>query len=296
MPTFTPPPPVPQRGARSTFSAALDAFLRWLAALPAQLDVFLAQLSTLAAGGANAFSYVYDASAADGDPGTGQLRLGAIIQNTATMLRINPVTAAGANIAGLLAEVLAGTSALKASIRLQKRGDPSKFLIFDISTGTGTGYLNIGLVPRASSAANPFVEGDDLMVFIDKKGDKGDVGNADKKVQTAPAAVAGVVTVDYRNGNCLVWAPTAGTTTTLNITNWPAAGTLGEFWIIANNAGAASTVLNTNFAVNWLRPDGTYANNTSITVNHGVALRPSGEDNVLLWGRTGAPTNGKIAR
>ena len=295
MPIFDAPPPIPQRGARSTFSGAVDKFLLWLAALPAKLDIFLAQLSAIASGGANAFTYVYDDSAADNDPGPGQIRIGAITQNNATTLRVNPTTSGGGNIATVISSLLAGTSAVKGSIRMVKRSDPSKWLLFDISSGTGTAYTNLSVTPRASSAANPFVEGDDLFVYIDKKGDKGDVGNADKKVQVAPAPVNGIVTVDYRNGNCLVWTPPAGTVA-LNITNWPASGTLGEFWIIGTNMGEGGKTVNTNFPVNWLRPDGTYANNASITTNHGVTLRPTGEDNVFLWGRAGSPDRGKVAR
>lgn len=293
---FTPPPLIPQRGARSIFSKAVDAFVRWLAALPAQLDVFLAELSTIAAGGANSFPFIFDASTGDNDPGAGKLRLSSINQNTATTLRVNPVTSAGGNIASLLANILTGTSGVKAAVRLQKRGDPTRWLIFDVSTGSGTSYFNFTLIPRASSHASPFAVGDNIMVFIDRNGDKGEVGNADKNVQVAPAPVNGIVTVDYRNGNCLVWSPTAGTTTTLKIDNWPPAGTLGEFVIEGTNMGAASTVVNMVAAINWLRPDGTFANNSSITTNHGAALRPAGEDTIILWGRTGAPQKGKVAR
>lgn len=291
---ITDPPSIPQRGARSTFAGQVDAFIKWLAALPAELRTFLAELSTVAAGGANSFSYTFDASTGDIDPGPGKLRLSSINQNSATTLRIDPVTASGSNITGVLAGLLAGTNGIKGSFRLQKRNDPSRFLIFDVSSGSGTGYTNLTLAHRASSHVAPFVEGDSLMVFIDRNGDKGGEGNADKKVQVAPAPVNGIVTVSYLDGNCLVWNPTGGSVSALNITNWPPAGTLGEFWIEGNNLGAAT--VNTNFAVNWVRPDGTYANNTSINTNHGAALRPTGEDTVLLWGRSGAPQKGKVVR
>ena len=154
------------------------------------------------------------------------------------------------------------------------------------------GYLSVQFIDASSET--PFAAGDTVLLFFQRTGDKGDVGNADKKVQVAPAPVAGVITADYRNGNCLVLAPTAGSTVTLNITNWPASGTLGEFWIEGTNLGAAT--ININTAINWLRQDGTFANNTSISTNHGVTLRTAGEDTVLLWGRTGAPQKGKIAR
>lgn len=295
---FTPPPPIPQRGARSSFSGAVDAFLRWMAGLPAQLDAFLAQLSTLAAGGANSFPYVFDSNTALGDPTGGKLRLNSATQNASTELRIDPVLAGNMGaIAGLLFDLTTANNSRKASLRIQKRGDPTKWLIFDITSGTGSGlsYFNFTVICTASSAPSPFATGDDIMVYIDKIGDKGDVGNADKKVQTAPAPVGGTVTIDYRNGNCVLFNPAAASTSTINVTNWPAAGTLGEMWIIGTNLGAA-TAININGTVSWLRPDGTYAANTSMTTNGGVALRASGEDNVFLWGRSGAPDRGKVAR
>jgi hypothetical protein len=294
MPIFTTPPQIPQRGARSTFSDAVDAFLQWMGALPAMLDTFLAQLSTLAAGGANSLPYIFDSSIADSDPGAGKVRLSNTSQGSATVLRIDPVTAAGVNVSALLLSLLAGTSSNKASLRLQKRGDPTRWLLFDVSTGSGSGYFNLTVTPRASSAPAPFANGDDLMLFFDKIGDKGDVGNADKTVQTAPAPVGGVVTVDYRAGNCLVWTPPASAASQLKIVNWPAAGTLGEFQIEGINLGAATLTLSQ--AVNWVRPDGTFTFTASINTNQGATLRPTGEDTVLLWGRAGAPDKGKVVR
>lgn len=294
MPIFTTPPRIPQRGARSTFSDAVDAFLQWMGALPAMLEQFLAQLSTLAAGGANSFPYIFDSGTSDVDPGPGKLRLSNATQNAATILRIDPVTSAGINISALLLSMLSGTSSNKASLRIQKRNDPTRWLIADISSGSGTGYLNITITPRASSSPSPFTAGDDLMLYFDKIGDKGDIGNPDKTVQTAPAPSGGIVTVGYRAGSCVLLNPAAGSTVTLNITNWPAAGTLGEMWIIGTNLGAAT--INVYKNIDWLRPDGTYANNASVNTNHGATLRPTGEDNVLLWGRNGSVSNGKVAR
>jgi hypothetical protein len=274
----------------------LDTFIRWMAALPAQLDAFLAQLSTLAAGGANTFSYKFDIATADADPGAGKLRLGSAVQNTATVLRLDPITGSGVDISAVLASLLTGTSNVKASLRIQKRNDPSKWLIFDVLSGSGTGYLNLVVAPRAGSVASPFVADDDLMIYLDKAGDKGDTGNADKKVQTAPSPSGGVVSVDYKAGNCLVWnlAPYAGQSLSLQIANWPAAGTLGEFWIIGTNMGAATVSMFA--AVSWLKADGTYTSTVSINTNQGATLRTSGEDNVLLWGRSGVPDHGKVAR
>lgn len=289
---FTPPPPVPQRSARATFSGLLDTFLRWMSALPAELNAFLARLEVIAAGGAYAIPYVYSPASQNGALNTD--RSGA--QSITPFLTVWNTLADGTSALPLLQQFDTSSSTIKGQIRLVKIGDPSKWLVFNLTSRVGMagGYQALYGSVVSTSSTNPFADGDAIMLYFQRTGDKGDIGNADKKVQNAPAPVNGVVTVDYRQGNCLVWNPASGSTATLNITNWPAAGTLGEFWIIGTNLGAAT--VNLGAPINWLRPDGTYANTASINTNHGATLRSAGEDNVLLWGRAGDFTNGKVAR
>lgn len=292
---FTPPPQIPQRGARATFSGAVDAFLKWMAALPAQLDAFLAQLSIFAAGGSNRIPYVFDNSGTtEIDPGPGKLRLNNSAQSQATAIYVDILSSAGNNVSGIIDTFNRSTSAVKGTLRLQSVKRPQFWMLFNfIASAPYTGHRTLSVTP-IGNYGSPFIEGEELVLFFDSAGDKGDTGNADKKVQTAPAPVGGVVTVDYRNGNCLVWNPTAGSTVSLNITNWPSSGNLGEFWIIGTNLGAAT--VNMSSPVSWLRADGTYAATASINSNQGATLRSSGEDNILLWSRSGTPDRGKVAR
>lgn len=110
------------------------------------------------------------------------------------------------------------------------------------------------------------------------------------KVYTVPA---GVNTIDYRNGKYQVWSPAAGPQT-LTIINWPPAGVHGELWIEGVNLGLAT--ITTSVALDYLKFDGTYNTTTSLNTNQGATLRNSGIDNVLIWGRNGAPQRAKVAR
>lgn len=289
---LTPPPAVPQRGDRVTFSSRVDAFLTWLANLIPQLNAFLASLTSMAAGGANSFSFIFDGAVLDADPTAGKLRLSATTQNEAGVLRLSTVTAGGVNIGAALTSLFGGTGGTKGSVRIQKVNDPSAWALYDVTAIAGTTYRNLTLVPRTSSSASPFADGDSVQVFIDRAGERGESGG-DKKVATTPAPAGTVHTIDYLAGAYQVWSPPAGACT-LNIINWPAAGINGELWIEGVNLGAAT--ITTQVALDYLKPDGTYTTTTSMNANQGATLRTSGVDNVLIWGRAGAPKRAKVAR
>lgn len=113
------------------------------------------------------------------------------------------------------------------------------------------------------------------------------------KVATVAAAVAGVYTVDYQDGPYQVLAPTPGTYS-INIINWPPAGVHGELWIEGLNLGLCT--LTTTAALDYLKTDGSYATTASVNANQGATLRSNGVDNLLIWGREGAPKRAKVAR
>lgn len=178
MASLPSPPPAPQRGDRSTFSQRVDAFLIWLVALIPQLNAFLATITSLAAGGANSFSFVFDTATGDANPGAGKVRLGSSTQNSANVLRVALNPANGGDLSTFMTALQAGSSNVKASVRLQKMVDVGVYVLYDVtSVSFAAGYFNLALVPRASSAPNPFVANDVVMVFFDPKGDRGDGGN-----------------------------------------------------------------------------------------------------------------------
>lgn len=178
MPAFTPPPPAPQRGDRATFSPRVDAFLTWLVALIPQLNAFVAGLNSRDAGGAASFSYTFDSATNDSDPGPGSLRLSSENQSTSQFLYIDPVTDDMVDISSYLTAFASGTSVLKGSVRIQKVGDSSGWLLFDASNVTiSNGYCKINVQAKASSFFSPFSKGDQIQIFFDRKGDRGDGGN-----------------------------------------------------------------------------------------------------------------------
>lgn len=114
----------------------------------------------------------------------------------------------------------------------------------------------------------------------------------DKSV-TVGAPTGTVHTIDYRNGSHQVWNPPPGACT-LIITNWPPAGINGALWIRGTNLGLCT--ITTQTAIAYLKSDGTYTTTTSLNTNQGATLRTNGVDQVMFWGHTGAPIEGKVAR
>lgn len=234
-------PPIPQRGDRTTFSDRVDAFLTWVAAIIPWLQGFVANfiqtLTSVAAGGANTFGYKFLTDIANTDPGPGFLKLGSATQNAATILRLDPVTG-GVDITTIINALLARTSAVKGSLRLQKLNDPSAWLIFDVTGSTAaTGFYNLTVVFRAGSAASPFENNDSIMLYIDPAGDKGEIGN----FQAFPTIR---VREEYASG---VTPPT--------ITNNTGAGTVRTLNSVAyNTIGASATLTNSVLTL----PAGTY--------------------------------------
>lgn len=144
-------------------------------ALADDMEELFATMSATAAGGAYSFPYVFDSSTADGDPGVGKLRLSNGNQTAAALLRIDNQIVGGVDISPVFADLGAVTSAKKGSIRLVKQSDPSKWITFDVAAvATPTGYRNLSVVSRVSSGINPFANGDALLVFIERNGDKGE--------------------------------------------------------------------------------------------------------------------------
>ena len=144
-------------------------------ALADDMEELFATMSATAAGGAYSFPYVFDSSTADSDPGVGRLRLSNGNQTAAALLRIDNQIVGGVDISPVFADLGAVTSAKKGSIRLVKQSDPSKWITFDVTAvATPTGYRNLSVVSRVSSGINPFANGDALLVFIERNGDKGE--------------------------------------------------------------------------------------------------------------------------
>lgn len=221
-------PPVPQRGDRTTFSSRVDAFLNWVVSVIPWMQAFLQQLTSLAAGGANSFSYRFDSSIASGDPGPGFLRLDSATQNTATLLRIDPIDSGGVDLTALVNALLQSTSVVKATVRLQDINNVSAWMILDVvGSSLSGGFYTLNVIPRASSSASPFVNGSELVVFMQRNGDRGDNGSvtmakfSDKKA-TAQQGGSNIVGIQDRILNTVDYSDIQGTSLTNSIITLPA--------------------------------------------------------------------------
>lgn len=140
---------------QATFDANMAYLLDNLPLRAQQENELAASMNAYAAGGAYAFQYVFDSSTTDSDPGMGTLRLNNATQNAATGLRIDNVMVGGADLSAVWADLLAVTSTIKGSIRIVKAGDPTKWMVLDVTGGTSpTGYRNLTATVRYSSATN----------------------------------------------------------------------------------------------------------------------------------------------
>jgi len=170
-------------------------FPKWGREVNASLGSFNAAL----AGGAYALPYVFDTATTDADPGVGRLRLSSASQNTSTAMRLD-VTAGGQDCTALIDTMDGSTSVIKGSIRLVKQGDLSKWMTFDVTARAApSGYRNLTVTCTGSSSASPFANGDALMLFFQRNGDRGQPG-ANGMLALASATIASpVATIDFLN-------------------------------------------------------------------------------------------------
>jgi hypothetical protein len=180
------------------FDNKMSGFMRDLPTLANQINDTEAGMNLLQAGGAYAIRYVFDTATADADPGAGKMRLSSATQNASTTMRLD-LTAGGQDYTTLIDTFDSSTSAIKGSIRLVKQGDMSKWMTFDVTARAApTGYRNLTVVCTDSSSANPFVNGDAVLLFFQRTGDRGEIGNS--IVPLASATITSpVAAIDYLN-------------------------------------------------------------------------------------------------
>ena len=168
MALITPPPAAPQRGDRTTFASRVDAFITWLINFVTELVSLVSGLNSIAAGGAYAIPYTYSS-------GHAVVTGGGASQASATFINFDWVAADGANHQASLSMMVASTSTAKGQIRLQALNDPSKWLLYNVSSiNHASGYSTVFVTPVDASSANPFITGDSILLYFQRTGDKGD--------------------------------------------------------------------------------------------------------------------------
>lgn len=181
--TFLDPARMPnQSQTQEVFDPLMNEFLQKLPVWGGEVNELAAALTTLAAGGAFAIPFFIDTtSTANADPGTGKLRFNLAAQGSASALYVDLLAAStgNPNITGLLDLMDSSTNTVKGRIRLVKAGDPTKYLTYDLTARTtATSHRTLSVNNGVGSASAPFANGDLVMMFFDRAGDRGAIGPA----------------------------------------------------------------------------------------------------------------------
>jgi len=164
---------------QDTFNAAMAYLMTNMPIWGMQTNALQANLNSIAYGGAYAMPYTFSSSASEVDPGSGKLGLSSTPQSSSIALRVNLTSSAGVDMTSLLNDFGASTSSVPGTVRLQKVGDTTKWLVFNVTSVVDyTGYKRINVTFRGGSSASPFVAGDALILSFQRTGDKGDQGVA----------------------------------------------------------------------------------------------------------------------
>lgn len=170
---LTPPPAAPQRGDRATFAQRVDAFITWLIGFVAELNIFSANLNSIAAGGAYAIPYLFSTDSSNIGKG-GYFTFPS--PNTTANLYLDSFDARGASVSAALVAIMNSTSAIKAQIKVTALGDPSRFFVREITFYANNGTYGSSSSNGVSGSASSLAEGEEVIVQIQRTGDKGDTG------------------------------------------------------------------------------------------------------------------------
>lgn len=171
-----PTPPVST--SPTTFASDMDIFLAALPTFRSQANALAATMDAVAGGGAVSLPYTFSSTTTDADPGAGYLRLDNATQNASTTIRADLSGSDASDLTGVLALLDDSTSVNKGYLKLQHATDATKWLVFAVvSVASPSGYRNITAICAASSATNPFTNGDSLLFDFTPTGDKGDKGD-----------------------------------------------------------------------------------------------------------------------
>jgi hypothetical protein len=149
--------------------------------------------ATGAIGGTISIPYSFSTFTSNVDPGAGKLRLDNATQNLATKIRVDLLDSNGVAVTAILDFLDDSTSTTKGFIRLVKSDDPSKWLLFTVSSvDASTGYRNIAVVGVDASEDSPFAASDVITLCFTRTGDEGPTGATGA---TGPQGTAGVLDV-----------------------------------------------------------------------------------------------------
>ena len=239
--SFTAPPSPPSSSDPDNFDTEGDAFIAWLPTFVTEMNVYQAALVALAAGTATSMAYTFSSTITDSDPGAGYLRLDNFAaQTSATVVRLDLTDANGATQTDVINTFDDSTSTIKGFLRISRNADPTKWLLFSVSSlASPAGYKNVTVVNIAGSAAAPFANSDSVNVDFVRNGDKGDTGAGSSVLRVA------------RTSDTILSAAEKGklidvTSGTFTQTVTAAATLTDGWWCYYRNSGTGDVTLDAN--------------------------------------------------
>jgi hypothetical protein len=216
--TPLPTPPNPATDDSTTYSSKASTFTQALVTFATQLGNWLTEVNTTQAqmnasqtGAAVGISYTFSTSTLASDPGAGSLRLGSATENASTSLYVSTTSADTTDWSSVLGSFLDSTSTVKGYLKLHKQGDGTKWIAMTFTAmASNTGWKNFTVTVIGSSAANPFNNGDPVVMTFTRNGDAAAGGGA---------AISDIVNQTQNSGT------TGGTSTAFTLT--PATASTG---------------------------------------------------------------------
>ena len=152
-------------------------------------------------GGAINISYVFDASTTNSDPGSGNLRLNLLAQNTATAIYVDVLDQAGSDWTAVLDTLDDSTSSPRGTIRVFERAIPTNWIVFALSAIVShTGYRELTVTVVGSSTASPFSAGREIALAFDRTGN---LGNTGATGATGPTGAPGAGSTPINDGELM---------------------------------------------------------------------------------------------
>ncbi len=125
--------------------------------------------------GAIAIHYTFSTTTTDSDPGSGILRLNNATQGSSTLIFADLLDISAVDWTLGLDEMDTSTNPVRGYLRLVKRDDLSKWILFRLnSVASASGYRKLGVQFVAQSGANPFSNSDVIVLHFTQSGNSGD--------------------------------------------------------------------------------------------------------------------------
>jgi hypothetical protein len=138
-------------------------------------------------GGAITIEYLFSDTTADSDPGSGNLRLGNSAQNLSDVIRVDPLDVNADDWSTVIADMANALTGQTGFVRIVHKTDFTKWLLLFITqVNPESGYYNLFGTVVASSDANPFANGDAVLLLYDQNGIDGEDGAAGATGATGP--------------------------------------------------------------------------------------------------------------